>query len=265
MPVSDSYSSSTVPRTESSELVTIPELDEESNNSERPESTILADGIPLPLSMSYKRVVNFLERCNDDDMGEVEAGERKGMDYHDCDTVMDIDSDSDADDSELDCDDSESDGMSTNARKVPQRGRPKKAVHGSGSKQLGSRSWDSQPPEPDPDFVIQCSVVNTEGSNIPFSINSTITLENLRTLIAEKLDQSEDAQAIRLQYRLDSDKAKMAPTSIRSQEELKIFVLKMRHLIVPPLLSSGKISTRKLKPVTTTLYKGETSEDQVRE
>lgn len=93
-------------------------------------------------------------------------------------------------------------------------------------------------------------MVNTEGSNIPFSINSTITLENLRTLISEKLDQSENTQAIRLQYRLDSDKAKMAPTSIQSQEELEIFVLKMRHLIVPPLLSSGKTSTRKLKPVT---------------
>ena len=93
-------------------------------------------------------------------------------------------------------------------------------------------------------------MVNTEGSNIPFSINSTITLENLQTLIVEKLDQSEDAQPIRLQYRLDSDKAKMAPTSIQSQEELEIFVLKMRHLIVPPLLSSGKVSTRKLKPVT---------------
>ena len=77
-----------------------------------------------------------------------------------------------------------------------------------------------------------------------------ITLENLRTLISEKLDQSENTQAIRLQYRLDSDKAKMAPTSIQSQEELEIFVLKMHHLIVPPLLSSGKTSTCKLKPVT---------------
>ena len=152
----DSYSSSsTFPRTESSELVTIPEIDEESNNeSERPESTILMDGTPLPLSISYKRVVNFLECCNDDDMGQVGA-ERNGTDNHrDHDDMMDIDSDSDADDCESDCDNSESDGMSKmNARKVPQRGRPKKAV---GSKRLGSRSRDSQLPEdvqlrPDPE------------------------------------------------------------------------------------------------------------------
>src|SRR6266550_138774 len=154
--LSDSYSSSsTFPRTESSELVTIPEIDEESNNeSERPESTILVDGTPLPLSISYKRVVNFLERCNDDDMGQVGA-ERNNC--RDRDDMMDIsDSDeSDADNSsESDCDNSESDGMSKmNARKVPQRGRPKKAV---GSKRLGSRSRDSRPPEdvqlrPDPE------------------------------------------------------------------------------------------------------------------
>ncbi|KAK2462217.1 hypothetical protein APHAL10511_005764 [Amanita phalloides] len=93
-------------------------------------------------------------------------------------------------------------------------------------------------------------MVNIEGSNIPFSINSMITLENLQTLIAKKLDQSEDTQAIHLQYRLDSNKAKTAPTSIQSQEELEIFMLKMCHLIVPPLLSSGKISMCKLKPVT---------------
>ena len=152
MPVSDSYSSSTVPGTGSSELVAIPELDEESNDLERPKSTILADGTPLPLSTSYKRVVNFLEWCNDDDMEEVEAGERKGKDHHDHDVTMDIGSDSDADDSELDSDNSESDGMSIrNAQKVPQRGRPKKAVHVSGSKRFGSQLQDSQPPEPDPE------------------------------------------------------------------------------------------------------------------
>ncbi|KAK2462215.1 hypothetical protein APHAL10511_005762 [Amanita phalloides] len=123
-----------VPRTESSELVMIPELDEDSsNNLERPELTILTDGILLPLSISYKQVVNFLKWCNDDNMEEVGAGERKGMERHGHD-MMDIDSDSDADNCESDCDDSESDGMSMNAWKVPQRGHPKKAIQASGSK-----------------------------------------------------------------------------------------------------------------------------------
>ena len=151
--LSESYSSSMVPRTESSELVAIPEIDEESNNLLRPESTILADGTPLPLSISYKQVVDFLEHCNDDNMGQV-GPERKGTDnHHDCDDIMDIDSDSDADDCKLGCDNSESNGMSMIAWKVPQWGHPKNAA---GSKQLGSQSWDSWLPEdvqlhPDPE------------------------------------------------------------------------------------------------------------------
>ena len=90
----------------------IPKIDEENNDLERPELTILADSTPLPLSIFYKQVVDFLKHCNDDDMGQVRA-ERKGTDNHcDCDDMMDIDSDSDTDNCKSDCDNSESNSMS---------------------------------------------------------------------------------------------------------------------------------------------------------
>ena len=83
--------------------------------------------------------------------------------------------------------------------------------------------------------------------NIPFQIQSSITLEDLSETVAEKLNQH--ARRVQLQYRLESDKAKAAFMSIQLDEELEMFKDHMRLLIMPQLLPSSKISTRPLKPV----------------
>jgi hypothetical protein len=55
---------------------------------------------------------------------------------------------------------------------------------------------------------------------------------------------------MQLRYRLDSDKQKTPSTSIRSPEELKLFMNRMRPLIVARKLSSGKKSTQMPKAFT---------------
>jgi hypothetical protein len=54
---------------------------------------------------------------------------------------------------------------------------------------------------------------------------------------------------LKLRYQLESDKPKASATSIQSDNELKFFINRMRGLIVPQRLPSGKISSRVLKPV----------------
>lgn len=71
--------------------------------------------------------------------------------------------------------------------------------------------------------------------------------DDLRNLVAEKLGRH--PTLVRLRYRLDSDKAKTAATSIQTESEFKIFKDRMRDLIVPPYLASGKPSTRPMKKV----------------
>jgi len=93
-----------------------------------------------------------------------------------------------------------------------------------------------------PAFTIQCAVRQPDGSNSPFEIPSTISLDELRDSVAKKLKRY--AGLVLLRYRLDSDKAKVGATSIETDEEFTIFKAKMRTLIVPQHLPNGKISTR---------------------
>ena len=97
------------------------------------------------------------------------------------------------------------------------------------------------------------------GSNIPFIIRSDVTYENLHIIVAEKLRCFPGL--LKLQYRLESDRAKAGATSIQSEEELSFFKDRMRGLIVPQRLPSGKISTRALKPVL--VYFEDASEENV--
>jgi hypothetical protein len=96
-------------------------------------------------------------------------------------------------------------------------------------------------------FKIPSAVKCSDGTYAPFTIASTISYDGLHILIAEKLRCFPGL--MKLQYRLDSDKAKTGATSIRSDEELSIFKERMRRLIVPQRLPSGKISTRPLREV----------------
>jgi hypothetical protein len=90
-------------------------------------------------------------------------------------------------------------------------------------------------------------VKSPDGSNIPFVVWSDVTWENLCIIVAEKLRCFPGL--LKLRYRLESDRAKAGATSIHSEEELNFFKDRMRALIVPQRLPSGKISTRALKPV----------------
>ena len=97
-------------------------------------------------------------------------------------------------------------------------------------------------------FKIPSSVKYSDGSNAPLTIFSTVTLDELKIIIAEKLHRFPGL--IQLRYRLDTDKPKAGATSIRTEEELELFKERMRVLIVPRKLSSGKTSSRALKQFT---------------
>ncbi|KAI6102104.1 hypothetical protein F5141DRAFT_1217664 [Pisolithus sp. B1] len=96
-------------------------------------------------------------------------------------------------------------------------------------------------------FDIQCAVCLPDGGNSPFKISSTVTLDELRIAVSEKLHHFPGLVSLR--YWLDSDKAKFGATLIQSEEELDLFKMRMRGLIVPQRLPSGKLSTRPLKAV----------------
>jgi hypothetical protein len=91
-------------------------------------------------------------------------------------------------------------------------------------------------------------VTKQDGSNCPFTIKSFTSFKRLRDLVSEKLGCYPGS--LKLRYRLDTDKPKTPATSIHSVDELKIFRDRMRLLIVPQRLASGKISSRHLRPVT---------------
>ncbi|KAF8546667.1 hypothetical protein OG21DRAFT_1490950 [Imleria badia] len=108
-------------------------------------------------------------------------------------------------------------------------------------------------------FKIRCAVLQSQGmkiSQIQFQISSNVTLEELRTAVAEKLQWF--PALVKLQYRLDC-KAKTAFTSIQSDEALEMFIETVQPLIVAPCLANGKPLTRPMKPVI--VYFDDTASD----
>jgi hypothetical protein len=106
------------------------------------------------------------------------------------------------------------------------------------------------------DFNISAVVKMRDGSNSPFTVavTSSTTFDKFRSDVAEKLQCFPGL--LELRYRLDTDKQKTAATSIKTVEEFEIFKDRMRSLIVPQRLPSGKLSTRILKPVTVSFEDG---------
>ncbi|KAI9451136.1 hypothetical protein F5148DRAFT_1152556 [Russula earlei] len=99
--------------------------------------------------------------------------------------------------------------------------------------------------ETDPEtcaFKIPCAMRKSDGSYSPFAINSTTTLHDLHDAVGEKLGQHPNT--LQLQYKLSNDKVKAPATSIEDESELEIFIMKMRALIVPLCLATGKLSKR---------------------
>ena len=91
-------------------------------------------------------------------------------------------------------------------------------------------------------FTIRCSAPQPNGSEAPFNIQSTISFKRLCKLVALKMERH--PELLRLLYRLDTDKVKQASTSISNNEEFNIFIGRLRDLIVPGRLPSGRKSTR---------------------
>ncbi|KAM6493430.1 hypothetical protein JOM56_011564 [Amanita muscaria] len=81
-------------------------------------------------------------------------------------------------------------------------------------------------------FKIPSAVKNTDGGNSPFTIESSISLEDLRNTVAEKIGRHPNV--VRLQYKLANDKVKAPTMSIQNE--------RMRILLVPQRLASGKFS-----------------------
>ncbi|KAF8137587.1 hypothetical protein EV363DRAFT_1446409 [Boletus edulis] len=96
-------------------------------------------------------------------------------------------------------------------------------------------------------FDIQCVVRRPNGTNSPFAIPSRITYDKLRIKVSEKLKCFPGT--LRLLYRLDPNNTKHAAMSIQSEEELALFITRMRPMLVPQRLANGKPSTRPLKNV----------------
>jgi hypothetical protein len=97
-------------------------------------------------------------------------------------------------------------------------------------------------------FDILAVVNSSQGdSNRPFKVPFPIKFEDLLILVAEKLRCFPGL--LKLCYRLDIDRQTAVATSIQSNEEFMIFIERMRQLIVPQRLPSGKISSCALKPV----------------
>ncbi|KAI9568347.1 hypothetical protein HD554DRAFT_2172429 [Boletus coccyginus] len=88
-------------------------------------------------------------------------------------------------------------------------------------------------------FTIQCSAPHPDGTHAPFKLLSTVTLTALCDIVAEKMERY--PKAVRLQYRLDSDKAKQALTSIQTDDELDIFIGRLQDLIMPGRLPKNPV------------------------
>ncbi|KAK2463990.1 hypothetical protein APHAL10511_004041 [Amanita phalloides] len=129
--------------------------------------------------------------------------------------------------------------------KVPRRQKPSSKAP---SRQGSDNESDSEYDLATCVFKIPSAVKNPDGSNSPFTIESSISLEDLHNDVAEKLGRH--PRVIQLWYKLTSNKAKAPATSIQSDEELEIFMDQMRVHLVPPRLANGKCSKRAPKNIT---------------
>jgi hypothetical protein len=81
---------------------------------------------------------------------------------------------------------------------------------------------------------------------MPFSIESNIDFDSLRIKIGGKLDMLPGL--LNLRYRLNTEKAKQAITSIASADELSIFVDRMRALLYHSDLPTVRYQLRLSRP-----------------
>jgi hypothetical protein len=86
----------------------------------------------------------------------------------------------------------------------------------------------------------------------PYSMNSKITLYELHQKMAISLNFHPDS--LHPQYRFSSDPKDTIPCDLTTHVQLSMLLTLLRERCVPPILASGKQSTRKLKPFTLQLF-----------
>jgi hypothetical protein len=89
-------------------------------------------------------------------------------------------------------------------------------------------------------FKISCAIKNADGSNSPFTIEFSISLEDLQNAIAEKIERHPNV--VWLRYKLANNKVKSLTMLIQNNDELQIFIKRIRILLIPQRLASGKCS-----------------------
>ncbi|KAF8833094.1 hypothetical protein BDN67DRAFT_1060763, partial [Paxillus ammoniavirescens] len=99
------------------------------------------------------------------------------------------------------------------------------------------------------DFIIPCFILQCNRTNSPFELPSTMSYDNLRICIAEKLAGDPQPGLLQLQYRLEPNR-KQPATSVLSEKELASFKTRMRPLLVPQLLANGQLSRSRTKNIS---------------
>ncbi|KAH0837792.1 hypothetical protein J3R83DRAFT_5975 [Lanmaoa asiatica] len=99
----------------------------------------------------------------------------------------------------------------------------------------------------DSSFDIKCVVRRSKGSSSLLDISSTITFNELLDAVAKRLKRHPDN--VLLRYRLSTMKQKDASINIESDEELAMFISRIRSIIFPPRRKDGKPSARPLKEI----------------
>ncbi len=90
-----------------------------------------------------------------------------------------------------------------------------------------------------------------KGSRSIQEIQSNITWTSLQEDLARLLDVY--PTSLQVQYRL-STQPKALPLDLQTENDLKMMVTILQPLIIPPLLQSGRRSTRQMKPVTVHIF-----------
>jgi len=105
----------------------------------------------------------------------------------------------------------------------------------------------------DEPFSVTMEVSNKQkGIRAIEIIPSTTSWFELEHKLAKILDIY--PTSLHAQYRFSTDNKESLPLDLTSPQNLQIMMTLLRPLVVPPILSNGRRSTRKMKPVTVQVF-----------
>jgi hypothetical protein len=92
---------------------------------------------------------------------------------------------------------------------------------------------------------------NRKGTRTIQTVSSTKLFYSLRDQIAETLNAY--PQSVNLQYRFSTE-TKALPCDLTSQQQFQALIVRLKPLVVPPVLSNGRRSARVMKPVAVQVF-----------